>query len=336
MLNETLLSFENLWKAGKKVFRNVRWKTSVTKYEINELRNCAKMRYDINNNKYKLSKYWEFEIFEPKHREIKATLLKDRHIQRSICDNYLYNELTKHFIYDNCACQIGKGTDFAINRLKCHLQKYYRKNKNEGWYLKCDIHHFFESIDHDIAKKIIDKLIKDKSVVSYVSSVIDSFGDVGIGLGSQISQLIALSYLNEMDHIIKEKFHIKYYVRYMDDFILIDSNKSRLIECKKFIVDHIKELGLRLNRKTSLQQLRYGFMFLNWKFILFNSGKIYMIQNKKNLRSKRKKLRNMLKSNRINISTVDLTFTSMIKHLQKGNSYKAINNLISYYNKLKT
>jgi hypothetical protein len=336
MLNENILSFENLWKSSKKVFRNVRWKGSVTKYEINCLKNCARMRHTFHTDTYKISEYREFEIYEPKRRKITSTMLVDRHIQRSICDNYLYDELTKHFIYDNCACQIGKGTDFAINRLKCHLQKYYRKHKNEGWYLKCDIHHFFESIDHDIAKKIIDKLIKDKSVVSYVSSVIDSFGDVGIGLGSQISQLIALSYLNEMDHIIKEKFHIKYYVRYMDDFILIDTDKSKLKQCRDYINSYLNSIGLTLNKKTMIQRIKFGIVFLNWKFSLSETGKVYHTQIKSKIFDKKRKLRNMIKSNNLDSNTVDKTFNGMIKHLEKGNSYNLITYLNKYYNKLKS
>ena len=56
--------------------------------------------------------------------------MKDRVFQRSLTDNYLYEKVTKSFIYDNGACQVGKGTDFSRNRLDCQMQRYYR---TEGW-----------------------------------------------------------------------------------------------------------------------------------------------------------------------------------------------------------
>lgn len=62
-----------------------------------------------------------------------------------------------------------------------------------------------------------------------VCRVIDSFeGDRGLGLGSQISQIMELLVLNDLDHFIKEKLHIKYYIRYMDDFILIHPDRGYL------------------------------------------------------------------------------------------------------------
>ena len=113
-----------MYKGLKRSCKNVRWKTSVTQYEINGLKNTAKLIRDIKNGKYKLSKYQEFEIFEPKRRHITATRIKDRQVQRSLCDTTLYDLLTKSFIQDNCACQKGKGTVFAMKRLKKRLQRY--------------------------------------------------------------------------------------------------------------------------------------------------------------------------------------------------------------------
>lgn len=86
-----------MYKALKRACKNVRWKTSVTQFELNGLKNTAKSIREIENGKYKLSKYQEFEIYEPKHRHITATRIKDRQIQRSICDNYFYPNITKSF-----------------------------------------------------------------------------------------------------------------------------------------------------------------------------------------------------------------------------------------------
>ena len=130
MNTKDYLNFSNLLKALRKTCRNVRWKTSITQYELNGLKNSVKLINSATNKTYKISGYRVFQIYEPKKRTIMATRIKDRHLQRSLCDNYLYKCLTKSFIYDNCACQVGKGTHFAIKRMGTHLHKFYRRNKS--------------------------------------------------------------------------------------------------------------------------------------------------------------------------------------------------------------
>ena len=318
--NSDFLSFENLYKGLKKSCRNVRWKTSVTQYEVNGLKNTAKIIIDIQNSKYRISEYQVFEIFEPKRRTITATRIKDRQLQRSLCDNYLYDALTKSFIYDNCACQIGKGTYFAINRLKTHLHKYYHKNRtNDGYFLKCDISHFFDSINHEIAKEVIKKRVKNNDAFRLVCDIIDSFGgDVGIGLGSQVSQLIALTLLDDMDHMIKERLHVKHYVRYIDDFILIHKDKEYLKYCLQEISSHLCSIGLKLNKKTSLQTIHNGVPFLNWRYVLTNTGAVKMFQNKRRFRakiSKLKKMRNLYEAGRLTLDELSQSLDGMVAHV---------------------
>lgn len=325
------LEFDAMYKALKKCCKNVRWKTSVTQYELNGLKNTAKVINLINNNKYKLLPYQEFEINEPKKRHITATRIRDRQVQRSLCDATVYNAITKSFIYDNCACQKNKGTHFAIKRMKEHLRRYYRKYGEEGYYLKCDIHHFFDSIDHSIAKVQIAKRINNEHIRHMLYDIIDSFpGGKGIGLGSQVSQLIALMYLDDMDHLIKEQFHIKYYVRYMDDFILIDPDREKLKKVLRNLQDYISDLGLRFNKKTTLQKLSKGITFLGWKFILTNTGKVVLKPDKRKLTAKRRKLKGIKRlyhSGKIPAETVEQIKNSMIAHLQHGNAVKAIDQI---------
>lgn len=317
-----------MYKALKRACRNVRWKTSVTQFELNGLKNSAKAIQEIESEKYKLSKYQEFEIYEPKHRHITATRIKDRQIQRSMCDNYFYEAITKSFIYDNCACLKGKGTLFATDRLKQHFQKYWYKHRsNDGWVLKCDIHHFFDSIDHDIAKQVVTKRVPNDHIKQMIFDIIDSFGDVGIGLGSQVSQLIALAYLDDLDHYIKEQLHIKHYVRYMDDFILIHEDKEYLKYCLKKITEHITAIKLELNSKTTIQPLNKGIMFLHWKYILTDTGKVILLPDKQRLTKKRKKLkkmREMCKQNQITFDHYKQSVSGMIAHLKQGNAHNAI------------
>lgn len=325
----TYLEFGRMYKSLKKCCRNVRWKTSVTQYELNALKNTAKVTDTIKGGKYKLLPYQEFEVYEPKQRHITATRIRDRQVQRSFCDTTVYDAITRSFIVDNCACQKGRGTHYALECLKEHLRRYYRVNKgNEGYYLKCDVHHFFDSIDHGIAKQQIAKRITDEHLCRMLFDIIDSFpGEKGIGLGSQVSQLIALMYLDEMDHIIKEKLRIKCYIRYMDDFVLIDRDKQKLKEALTIIKAHLCSLGLALNKKTMLQKLSHGVTFLGWKFLLTDTGKVTLKPDKSKLTSKRRKLRGIKRQYLAgNISEKDVMQikNGMIAHLKHGNARKTI------------
>lgn len=113
-------------KALNKCCRNVRWKDSIVGYELHAPEHTYNLIEEIKTGKYKISDYQRFTIHEPKEREIVATRIRDRQVQMAMCLGGLYDDITEHFIYDNCACQIGKGTDFALNRVRTHLLKFYR------------------------------------------------------------------------------------------------------------------------------------------------------------------------------------------------------------------
>lgn len=316
-----------MYRSLKKCCRNVRWKTSVTQFEMNALKNTTKAIVSIKSNKYKLSDYQHFTIYEPKFRYITATKIKDRQVQRSLCDTVLYKLITKSFIYSNGACQKSKGTNFVLKDFKKQLQRYYRKNGDSGYYLKCDIHHFFESINHDILKSLLKKKISDEHILNMLFMIIDSFGERGLGLGSQVSQLLALLYLDELDHIIKEKLRIKVYTRYMDDFILVSENKENLILAKKYIEEYLSTIDLELNNKTTLQKLKYGINYLHWKYKITPTGKVIMLPDKKRCTDRRRKLKRLIKlyqNDKVSLDTLLQISTAMKAHLSKGNAYKAI------------
>ena len=328
----TYLEFGKMYRSLKKCCKNVRWKTSVTQYEMNGLKNTAKVTAEINSGKYKLLPYQEFQIHEPKERHITATRIRDRQVQRSICDTVVYDSITRSFIADNSACQKGRGTQYAIDRLKEHIRRYYRKHGTEGYFLKCDIHHFFESLDHNIIKAQLRKRITNEHYLNMLYDIIDSFpGEKGIGLGSQVSQLLALMYLDEMDHIIKEKLHIKYYIRYMDDFILVDHNREKLSYSLAELRKYLDTLGLSLNKKTTLQKLSQGVIFLGWKFILTDTGKVVLKPDKRKLTAKRRKLRGIKRQQAAgNLSEKDVMQIKqgMIAHLQHGNARRVIEQIV--------
>ena len=317
-VKETVLDFSNLHKAVKKSLNSIRWKSSSIKYEDNELSHINALIKEVNDGTYKISTYVEFTIFEPKERHIISTRLRDRVLQRSLCDNYLYKEITRHFIYDNYACQLGKGTDFARKRLKVHLLRFYRKHGRDGYALKCDIKNYFGSVPHYVAKEAIRKIVADDWAYEQVANIIDSYsGECGIGLGSQVSQLIMLSVLNDLDHIIKERYRCKYYGRYMDDFIILSDSKERLRQVKDFISDYLVSKGMKLNtKKTQLFKITQPISFLGFDYILTETGKVVMKMNKKTITREKRRMKKQ-----VGLPREKEGFLAFRNHCTKGNCH---------------
>lgn len=325
---ETVLSFKELYRGLRKCRRNVMWKDSVAGYSLNALKNTYKLRQSLQKKTYRIDPYRTFQVHEPKKREIVATRIKDRQFQRSLCDNALYPSVAKRFIYDNCACLRGKGVDFALDRLNCHLQRHFRKHGRQGWILQCDIRHFFAETPHDVAKAALTKRVNCAESVAHACAIIDSFGgDRGIGLGSQVSQITQLAVLDDLDHYVKERLRIKGYIRYMDDFLLIHPDREYLKHCLNEITKHLAGLGLQLNKKTHIYQVKQGVVFLKWHFHLTATGKVVRRMSPRSIRRERrklKKLKALLDEGRITMQDVHNNYQSWRANAMRGNTRKLL------------
>ena len=342
-VKDQVCDYGALLRAAHKCKRGVMWKDSVAGWMKNSLTNCFLLKDEICSGKYKIGKYSVFEITEPKKRTIVSTHFKDRVFQRSLCDNYLTNALSRSFIYDNAACQVGKGTDFARKRLKVHLQKFYRKHELNGYVFKCDIKNYFGSTPHSVAIEAVSAKLDDEWAAGEVARIINSFTqgpdpDVGLGLGSQVTQLIELTVLDHLDHIIKEQLHIKHYVRYMDDFILIHESKEYLRYCMAVIEAELRRLGLQLSaKKTQIFPVKQSIRFLGFSYRLTGTGKVVMKVLSKKVTKARRRLKKQValcKAGVMSREQVDDCFRSWKAHAVKGDSYMLIRSTKDYYNKL--
>lgn len=331
------ISFKNLYKAMKRCCRNVRWKDSVVGYEANGLRNTYELQQMLLNGTYKISPYQHFTIYEPKKREIVATRMKDRQFQMSLCESGLYDDVVEHFVRDNPACQKYKGTDFTLNRMTKHLRRYYIENGIDGWVLKCDIHHFFPSTQHPVAYGAMEDRVCDPRVLREVGRVIDSF-DEGMGLGCQISQLVELAVLDDLDHFIKERLHIKHYLRYMDDFILIHPDKAHLQFCLEQIREHLQNIGLQLNAKTSLYPLRQGVFMMKWHFYLKPSGKIIQRLDASKYNHERRRMRKLYAKEvrgEVPPGTTGKSLEAFMSNADRGDTFNKRTQMYHYFYQLK-
>lgn len=336
---ETVFSLDNLYHGYELCRRNVGWKASTQKYKTNAIYNIVQTYHQLNEGKFKSSGFCDFTIIERgKLRHIRSVHISERVVQRTLCDRALVPALSRSFIYDNGACMKGKGIDFALNRLSCHLQRYYRHYGYEGYALVFDFSKFFDHITHDVLKAIITKLFTDKRLIDLIFMLIDAFGEVGLGLGSQISQICALAYPSALDHYVKEKLHIKYYGRYMDDAYLLYPNKEYLKYCLEKITDICTSLGIVLNsKKTQIIKISQGITFLKERYILTHTGKIIRTAARKSITKMRRKLKifkGWVDNDTMQLKDVNTSYASWKGHMARMNSYRTIQSTDALYNSL--
>lgn len=330
---EEIFSFENLYKSHIKCRKTKQHKGEVIRFEVNISENLYKLQKELFTKKYKLGKYKQFIIYEPKKRLIEALPYKDRIVIMCFCDNVLKKKLEKRLINDNVACRTGKGTKYGIDRLTYFLKKEYFKEKNNDiYYLKCDIKKYFPSIDHEILLNLLSKVGFSKDEMWFLNIVINSEVDktVGLPLGNQTSQWFAIFYLNRIDRLIKEELQIKGYVRYMDDFILIHRDKKYLQYCLKRINEVCnRELNLELNNKTQIGVAYNGIDFLGFRHTLTSTGKVITklrLSAKKRLRKHIKVLNKLKNKNVIDDDYYEMRMNAFSAHLMFSdeNYYKRV------------
>ena len=325
---EKIYQFENLYRAYKMTARCKRTKAEVIKFELNLTENLWRLHDELESRSYRTLGYHHFMIYDPKRREIQALSFRGRVVQHSLCDNVLKPYFEKRLIYDCAACRENKGTHFAMDRLTGFLQAFYKEHGTEGYFLKCDIRKYFDSIDHDVLKYLLCRF-PDKEVQTFLYQIIDSFNaDTGKGLpmGNQTSQWFALYYLDKIDRIIKEKYRIKYYTRYMDDLILIHEDKEYLKTCLAELRQVAAEkLKLEFNEKTQIFPVSEGVDYLGWHFYLTDTGKVIRrlrTSNKRRVKRRLRAFRKWYSSGELDLDAIKRSLASYNGHLKHGHTWK--------------
>ena len=339
-IKNQIISFDALYRSMYKCKCGVLWKGSVASYFLNGIERTMALEKKLKNGTYESSPPTRFTITAPKRREILSITFKDRVYQRSLNDNIIYPVMTKDFIHDNCACQKGKGTDFARDRLITFLHRFYRRFGRNGYVAQCDIKGYYPNMTHEVATETFRKKLDPYSYTCAEKVLKEQYaGDVGYNPGSQMVQIVGISALNYLDHYIKEELHIKYYLRYMDDFILIHEDKECLEDSVRLIRDKLAERDFILHeQKTRVYPLTEGIDFLGFHFSLTPTGKVLMQLHSDNVRRERKKLRRMMglvKKGERDIKKVDACYEAWKAHASKGNNFKLIQRMDAYYKQLK-
>jgi retron-type reverse transcriptase len=251
-----ICDIENIEAAYRYVRLGKRYDKNAMIFGYDVFNNIIQIRNELigNGKTYKIGQYRQFIIREPKERLIQYLSIRDRIVQQSL--HQIINPIfEKCFIYDSYACRKGKGTHRAMKRLKYFLNAAQDKwNCKELYYLHCDIHKFFPHIDHNILYSLICHKIKCPDTLKLIKHIIDSStSNPGLPIGNLFSQLAANIYLNVLDQFIKHELRNRFYLRYMDNFIIIHHDKKYLQNVKNKIEAFLdNRLHLQFNHKLTL------------------------------------------------------------------------------------
>lgn len=356
-LYSDLYNLDNIINMTDKVLSKVKNKERREKFLLYYSEHIVNIKSRLENKNINLGKYNIFLITDPKCRVIMSQSIENKVINHLIAEYLLVRVFENRYIDSMCATRINRGSGYATKLMKKYLNEIKLKH-NKFYILKIDIKKYFYNIDHNILKRILKDNIKDKDALSILFKVIDSTNesyineriiklkerrisylstekliietrdiplykyDKGCGIGDQTSQAFGLIYLNEICHFIKEELHLKYFINYMDDFIIIHHDKEYLSNCLNIIRDKLlNDYKLELNRKTRIYNINEEIEFLGYRYILKNNKVIIKLRNitKKNFK-KNVRMLNLLKSyNYIDNEKYKLLLNGYKGVLSKGN-----------------
>ena len=285
----------NLKKELYRAVQQTRLTVQKKKHYLEIPQTVNRLAEQIISRTYQPSQYNCFAISDPTPREILAPSYPDRIVHRWLV-NKMEPFIDKRLLPCSYANRKGKGHHRAVKQLR-----FYLNNSANKYYLKSDIRSFFNSIDHRLLLAVVGRWInklpyckEEKETLMFLSETIITHNPTekvlftgnknklkaiprhksyfynpqgkGLPLGNLTSQFFANIYLHELDWFVKHQLHVRYYLRYVDDVVLLAETTAQLKEWQNTISDFLKEeLKLHLHlKKTILQPTRYGIDFLGY------------------------------------------------------------------------
>lgn len=286
-------TLKDLYRAYWECRKKKRSTLSSVEFEFRLESNMSKLYDDLKYGRYKIGRSICFVVLKPKAREIWAADFRDRIVHHLIY-NAIKDRFLAHFIADTFSCIPERGTLKAGIRARRHAQSVTDNYKKKAYYLKADIKNFFVSIDKDILYKLIIERVPEKWLQELIKQVVfnnpkkdaiiqsprwkfallpkhkslwNTPDNKGLPIGNLTSQFFSNVYLNKLDQFVKHKLKCKHYLRYVDDFLIMDESPQRLNYCyneiSKFLLN---ELGLVLHTdKKTINTISNGMDFVGYK-----------------------------------------------------------------------
>ena len=331
-LFNSICSMDNLYRAYQNAKSGKGWYKEVKQIEKRPFYYLAGLQYMLKNHLFKTSEYEIFILNEGKKKRdvYKLLFFPDRIAQWAILQ-VIEPFLVANMTADTYSAIPGKGIQPIVN----DLRGYYKTKRVDGkkksvwvpsillsdeentrYCYKIDLHHYYQSINHEVLKQKFRKVFKDPELLWLLDEIVDSINtateedlielslsgeievdpNTGIPIGNYMSQYSGNFYLSSFDHWVKEELHVKHYYRYMDDVVIFASSKEELHEIHRKVTAYTRDY-LHLNIKGNYQifptKVR-GVDFVGYRFFGEYTllRKSTAINFKRKMRACRKKMEN--------------------------------------------
>lgn len=330
---DSVTSLPGLFSAWHEFRKGKESKLDVQQFFLDLEINIISLFRRIKTGIYKHSNYISFFICDPKLRNIHKAEVTDRVLHHSIV-RHIEPLFEKSFIFDSYSSRDDKGTHRAIKRLKKFCLIITKNKTKTAWALKCDIKKFFDSIDHEILLSLAREKVRDEKLMDIIEEVVRSYKKEpgkGIPLGNLTSQLFSNVYLNQFDHFVKREARIKYYLRYADDFIILNTEKEQLEKLVPILNDFLEtKLKLHLHPdKIFVRKIHKGIDFLGC--VVFPTHIILRTATKKRMFRKIRIRKKELETGVIDKKAFNQSLQSyfgMLTHCRGRGIWKEITNIL--------
>jgi retron-type reverse transcriptase len=321
-----ITSFVNLRKAALEAGKGKRKKKQVLEFFYNLEYELVALQTELQQKTYTPRPYRTFVILDPKERTIAAAHFRDRVVHHAICQ-VIEPWLERSYIADSYACRKGKGSHRAILRAHHFIEIL-------PYFMKLDVRKFFLSIDHQVLRGLLTRKCKDPDLLWLLGVLIttapQSNQGKGIPIGNLTSQHFANLYLNDLDHLVKDKLRIPGYVRYMDDCALFAQSKEELHLAKIEIVQLLQSMRLELKESaTLLCPSRQGLSFLGFR--IFPDRIKIKRENWRRFKQKFQHRQQQFVQDELSPQAFTNSVASMIGHLRNGNTWRLLKKFLDTY-----
>ena len=328
-----LCSFRNLELAYRKARKGKRSKKAACDFEFNPEENLLQLKRELETSVYEPQPLKQFTIRDPKTRVISASHFRDRVVHHALC-SIIQPIFERTFIDDSYANRIGKGTAKALKRFDSFkrsvsgngrpVNNARDNNMVVGYVLKADIRHYFDSVDHETLMGIVGRRVHDEKVLALVRKILKnhatSIPGKGMPIGNLTSQFFANLYLSELDYFVKHNLKARFYIRYVDDFVIMHPSKETLMVWKGQISGFLKTLKLELHpEKSKVYPLHRGVNFLGYRIFYH-----YIFLRRSNLRKMESRMReneSLYRRGEMTYEKVLQGFESWMSYARYANSY---------------
>jgi len=257
-----IVSMDNLIESAKLACKRRKNKREVARFKENQTVLLEKLQTMLMDHTFVSSQYKIFQVRENgKVRDVaNLPLYPDRIVHWAI-SRVVEPIINSRLIDQTHASRVKHGTHSAMT----DAYKYLRRDSRIKYCLKTDVRKFFPSVDRIVIKSKLRTIIKDKDALALMDRIIDDYPLTGIAIGNRVSPMMANLCLSEMDHVMKEVHHVHYYVRYMDDVVILGYSKPWLHQMRKIMSAILGEMGLTMEGKWQIFPVDTGIDFVGWR-----------------------------------------------------------------------